>query len=88
MSKLEKIWILFWYNDITRLFLVLIPTYFIILVPLLKLFNFSDELLGRILLLTYIFILMLAGHFNDYSNLRKIGLDEYRKPLKEENKNE
>ena len=85
-NKLKRAWIWFWYNDFTRMFLILIPTYFVILVPILILFcnwmGIEHERMRIILSIIYIFVLVLAVYDNNYSNLRRIGLTEYRKPLK------
>ena len=83
MSNLKKIWIWFWYNDITRLFVVIIPSYFIILIPCLMMLGLTAEIIKYMLCIVYVFVFSWAIIDNDYSNLRKIGKDEYRRPLKE-----
>lgn len=82
MTKLNHFWIWFWYSDITRIFIVLIPSYFLLLIPLLFLFEISTSYFASILSFTYLFVFFVAMMDNNYSNLRKIGLDEYRKKLK------
>ena len=83
MSKTKKYWIWFWYNDITRLCFVMFPLYFIILIPLLIWMGISEEAFKKILSIVYLSVWAWALVDNDYSNLRKIGLDENRKPLSE-----
>lgn len=82
LKKINNCWIWFWYCDITRLFFVLIPSYFVLLVPTLLLFNVPEEHFKSILMFTYIGVFLFALIDNDYSNLRKIGLNEYREKLK------
>ncbi len=82
MGKFQKCWIWFWYNDITRIFLVLIPTYCVLLVPLLLWFNLAPDIIAKVIGAVYLIILVIASVDSSYSNLRKIGLDENRKKLK------
>lgn len=80
ISKLEYAWIWFWYNDITRIFFVVIPSYFIIIIPLiLWIFpDISEESFKTTLIFTYMVVLLFAFNFNDYTNLNKIGLTTNR----------
>lgn len=80
-NKLKRLWIWFWYNDFTRLFIIMLPSYFVILVPLLHIFGLPDEYMLDTILTIYMVVLMWAFCDNDYSNLHRIGLDEYRKKL-------
>lgn len=82
ISTIKKWWIWFWYNDLTRFLFVMFPLYFIILIPLLIWAGVSEDLFRIILTMIYVSVWAWAIIDNDYSNLRKIGLDEYRKPLK------
>lgn len=78
-NRLKKAWIWLWYNDITRLSLFLgIPVLFIILKSLFKM----DESFDSIFFIGYLSIFIWAIIDNDYSNLRRIGMDEYRRKLK------
>lgn len=82
MNPFQKGWIWFWYNDITRWVVVmfglhLIPTIFVCL------YFELGEISRTILAVQYMLVFWWAVIDNNYSNLRKIGLDEYRKPLKE-----
>jgi len=78
---MKKAWIWFWYNQWTRIFVVLIPTYFVILIPLLKLLGVPEETFNKYLGLIYMGIFWWAVFDNDFSKLRHIGLDEHRRPL-------
>lgn len=80
-NKLTRAWISFWYNDRTRLLGVIFPSYFVLLVPALLALDLHHELLVDILAAVYVVIFAWALLDNDYSNLRRIGLDEYRQPL-------
>ncbi len=79
--KLHYFWIWFWYNTTTRILFVLIPGHFIFSVPLMFYLNVQPELFKDILIFSYIFVITIAIIDNDFSKLRKIGLDEYRKKL-------
>jgi hypothetical protein len=81
-TKLHHFWIWFWYSDITRIFIVLIPSYFVFVIPLLLWFEIPTSYFASILSFTYLFVFLIAMLDNNYSNLRKIGLDEYRKKLR------
>lgn len=82
VSKLEYCWIWFWYNDITRMFVILIPSYMFLLIPFLKWIGIPFEYFDEIAVAVYLTVFVLGLTFNDYSQLRKIGLDEYRRKLK------
>lgn len=87
MSKWKKAWIWFWYNDITRICLIIIPLYNIALIPLLYFLGIRDPELMKVIMVGIWGILFTWGMIdNDYSNLRKIGLDEYRNPLPKKEK--
>ena len=81
INRYQKAWIWFWYNDMTRIFLVLFPSYFVILIPLLLWFGVSGEMLGKTLGIVYLYIFAWAAIDSDYSKLEKIGLDVWRRPL-------
>lgn len=81
IGKLHAAWIWFWYNDMTRMFLVVMPTHYAFIVPLLLWSGMDVESIGGVLWPIYGLILFWAFIDNDYSNLRKIGLNEYRQKL-------
>lgn len=86
MSKTKKCWIWFWYNEWTRIFFVMIPSYFIILIPILICLGLKEEDIRFVLCIAYIGVFFWGVVDNDFSNLRKIGMDENRRSLKKENK--
>jgi len=79
-NKFKRAWIWFWYNDITRIFIIIgLP---IIPIVLLVAYLFgTGEYLRNVALITYGFFLCWLMIDNDYSKLRRIGMDEYRKKL-------
>lgn len=78
--RLVRAWIWLWYHDYTRLALMLglhLP-----LVLLLSAWLFgTGEYLRTVALLTYGATFAWLMLDNDYSNLRRIGLNESRRPL-------
>ena len=79
-NKFVRAWIWFWYNDATRICII-------IGIPILPAIAVSyvifgpGEYLRGVAMATYLFFCLWAGTDNDYSNLRRIGLDEYRRKL-------
>ena len=83
-NKFIRAWIWFWYNDITRV-CILLGLHLILTIPLLILVGVSGESLKTIVMAQYVFMIVWAVADNDYSNLNRIGLSVNRKPLKEIN---
>lgn len=81
-STLRNAWVWFWYNDVTRCVVVLLPSYFLVLVPLLLWLGMPPEAMKPVLSLVYTTVLCWATIDNDYSKLEDIGLDVNRRPLK------
>jgi hypothetical protein len=81
-NSLMRAWIWFWYNPTTRFMLVLVPTYFILLVPAFYYVGVRGEALRGCISVTYILVLLWAMVDNDYTKLERIGLDVNRRPLK------
>lgn len=79
---LVRAWIWFWYSDTTRILLVLLGGHLLVTGPLLYLIGVPESIFSKALGAVYLFGFLLAGLDNDYSNLRRIGLNEYRKPLR------
>lgn len=79
-NKFKRAWIWFWYNDYTRFAVLLgLP---VIPVVLLTAYVFgSGEYLLNVAILTYTLLFGWGVCDNNYSNLRRIGLDEYRRKL-------
>ena len=79
-NKFKRAWIWFWYSDYTR-FAVLFG---LPVIPVLLLFGCVfgvGEYLRVVATVTYMFIFAWALFDNDYSNLRRIGLDEFRRKI-------
>lgn len=81
INLLSSAWIWFWYSEKTRIFFVLIPGHFIISIPLMLYFDMPEKFFNDALVSSYIIILIFASIDNDFSKLRKIGLDEHRKKI-------
>ncbi len=79
--KLVRAWIWFWYNDVTRLLGVMFGLHLVVVLPVLMALGLQGENLRHGVVGAYVFVLAWAFLDNDYSQLRRIGLDEYRKPL-------
>ena len=79
-NKLVIAWIWFWYNDATRICIMLgVP-----IVPALVVAYYifcPGEYLRWVAATTYLLFFGWAGADNDYSNLRRIGLNEYRRKM-------
>ena len=80
-NKFTRAWIWLWYNDVIR-----ISTF--VGVPVVPTFMLSYIVTGNyqvsktIAIIVYVALIILMMIFNDYSNLRRIGMDEYRNKLK------
>jgi len=81
-NKLKIAWIWLWYNDITRIFFMsgipLIP-----IVYLAFILGFPVDHLRMLAMTVYAIFMILMIIFNDYSNLRRIGMNEHREKLKD-----
>lgn len=89
-NPIKRLFIKLFYSDWFRLFFIIIP--FWVFVPLALTAIYLPEYVEIVRLfinITYIVLLIIGLTFNDYSNLRRIGLDEYHNPLVnlEDNKN-
>ena len=80
-TRLRHAWIWFWYSDWTRLFVVLLPSYFVIVLPMLYALGVQGETLRETAIALYLGVFGWAMLDNDYTRLEEIGLDAYRKPL-------
>lgn len=83
-NKLIRFWIWIWYNSYTRLCILLGFTVIPVLV-FAKIFGIYGEFVIDFSVFTYIVFLFWAIIDNDFSNLRRIGLDEHRNKLDEHN---
>ena len=79
-NKFIRAWIWFWYNDITRLCIILGLPVIPVIAVVAAVFG-PGEYLRTVAGFTYIFIFGWALLDNDYSNLRRIGMDEHRKKI-------
>lgn len=78
--KLVRAWIWFWYNDVTRLAVLLgVPA--VLAAVVLAWLGVDGEARKSGVLATYVVGLIWALLDNDYSQLNRIGLSVYRRPL-------
>lgn len=79
-NRLKRAWIWIWYNDITRLCVLLGLPVIPVVVGIAAIFG-PGEYLRLISGFTYVAFFGWALLDNDYSNLRRIGLDERRRKI-------
>ena len=79
-NKLKRAWIWLWYNDVTR-FAVLLGLPIIPVILLVAYFFGVGEYLRTVAMFAYMFTFGWMIIDNDYSNLRRIGMTEYRKKI-------
>jgi len=82
IGKFKRFFIKSWYNDTIRISTLLgFP-----LIPIILVIGFSfgfGEYLRFVAMVIYVTLVVLMFIFNDYSNLRNIGLDEYHNKLED-----
>lgn len=81
MSKilfwLGAAWTWFWYNTVTRIFVVLIPTYMIAVIPFLQyVIKVPANDMANSLSAIYLMVFMIAVWDNDFSKRAKYGIPE------------
>lgn len=73
-----------WYSDWFRLVFIICPIWlFVLMIGLFVYFPNSIDLIRSCCIFIYTIFLVTGLIWNDYSNLRRIGLDEYHQPLKQ-----
>ena len=84
----KRLCIRIWYSELFRALFSICPIWLIVLMIIL-LINFptAGELIKNITIAVYFILLALALAKNDWSELRKIGLDEYHQSIIKNNKN-
>jgi hypothetical protein len=75
LGLLHRGWIRFWYNTVTRLLFVLLPGYFVGLIPLLRYLEVPPEYANKVLVAAYVGVFLWAMVDNDFSQLNRIGRD-------------
>lgn len=81
-NRLVRAWIWFWYNDVTRFLLILLPGHFIITLPILMYFEVSGEFAKNFAIFSYMLGIVFAMCDNDYTNLHRIGLTTDRRKMR------
>lgn len=70
-------WAWFWYNTVTRFFVVLIPTYMIAVIPFfIHVVKVPPSDMANSLSAVYLIVFMLAVYDNDFSKRTKYGIPE------------
>ena len=81
-NRLKRLWISFWYRDLTRFVMVLTPGHFLFTLPLAVKLGVEGDALRAFATFSYLGVLVWAVGDSDYSyNLGRIGLDAFHKPL-------
>lgn len=79
-------WTWFWYNTVTRMFVVLIPTYMIAVIPFFKyVLEVPANDMANALSALYFLIFVIAVYDNDFSKRKKYGIPErvfFKKKIK------
>lgn len=78
--RLVRAWIWLWYHDYTRLALMTGLHLPLVLLAFAVSFG-TGEYLRNVALISYGLTIAWLMLDNDYSNLRRIGMDEFRNPL-------
>jgi hypothetical protein len=80
-NKFKRAFIWIWYNDVFRLICMMGVPVLPVFISMVVL-GFPIELVKTVTAVLYVLLIGVLWLFNDYSNLRRIGMDEYRKRLK------
>lgn len=87
-NPIKRFFIKLFYSDWFRIFFMIIPIWLFIPLVFITVYLPSDIEVARMLISIVYLVLFFTGMFaNDYSNLRRIGLDEYCQPLTDNDKN-
>jgi len=79
-NKFKRAWIWIWYNDITRICVIIGLPVIPVVAEAAIMFG-PGEYLRTVAGMAYAFFCVWALIDNDYSNLRRIGMNEYRKKI-------
>jgi hypothetical protein len=75
-NPLHRLFVRVWYSDWFRFFFILLPLWWIFIVVILASFDVDRDLIVLLSVSEYLLMATAAIEYNDYSNLRRIGLDE------------
>ena len=82
-NPFKRFCIKIWYSDWFRAFFIMFPVWlYALLIILMINFPEQDDLCRTLVIGVYLGLLIAALAKNDWSELRRIGLDEYHQPLK------
>ena len=80
-NPLHRLAVRVWYSDLFRMYFVLLPLWLIPVALLLLRAGVGADACRTICVVLYPVLCGAALTFNDYSNLRRIGLNEYHKKI-------
>ena len=75
-NPLHRLVVRVWYSDWFRFLFVMLPLWWIPVVAILVSFDVDQQIIVALFASEYLLVATAAIAFNDYSNLRRIGLDE------------
>ena len=81
-NPIHRLFIRIWYSNWFRFGFLLFPWWLFALIIFITI-KFELQYDGQLAAIVCMIPFYLGLIFNDYSNLRRIGLDEYHRPLKE-----
>lgn len=83
-NPFKRVCIKIWYSEWFRFAFILCPLWLVVSVLILMLvFPTASEFIRTVFFIVYSSLLAAGIIKNDWSELRKIGLDEYHRPLKQ-----
>jgi predicted CDP-diglyceride synthetase/phosphatidate cytidylyltransferase len=78
----KRFFIKLWYSDWFRLFFIICPVWlFVVFTALMACFPGSADIVRTSVIVAYLVLFCVGLICNDYSNLRRIGLNEYHEKL-------
>lgn len=84
-NPIARFCIKLWYSDWFRCIFIICPIWlFTLMVVFMCIFPDASEFIRYACIFCYLILFITGLICNDYSNLNKIGLDVYHKPLKDE----
>jgi len=83
-NSIKRFFIKLWYSDWFRVCFIIVGIWWQIplLLYLSSKLNLSEKCMETVSIALYLGLLFLGMVFNNYSNLRRIGLNEYHRKLK------
>ena len=80
-NPIHRLAVRVWYSDLFRYFFVMLPLWWFPVVAILVNYDVDQKFVIALFVSEYLLVATAAMAFNDYSNLRRIGLDEYHQKI-------